>query len=260
MSSTNTDPTLCGVVKVASSKAKGEISMASVTKRLQFHVSMERALSFVCLGGLLAFAVSIGSAGAQDATPTAGSPYDPANCTTEPISTDHVSMLLATPVPSPVPPVTEHGIVSLPSGVPADDATVAAVTEVIHQLWACNNARNKAALYNNFTDQAIQETIGFTEGTSWDTAELRADVAAALTPGEPRTAEEWAAIDALVSATAYDDGQVGVLLLNTDPLVANGDQVLDYFRFVLVDGAYKVSAVTLDPYDLTPDYGFEKAA
>jgi hypothetical protein len=210
------------------------------------------------LGALTA--VAAGASAQDSATPTA-LPVDPALCTTEPISTDHAAMLLATPVPGPELALTDHGVVALPTGSPADEATVAAVGDVLSQLWACNNARNKGAVFALFTDQALQETIGFTGGASWDAADLRAEVAAALTPGEPRPQEEWASIDTLVSVTSYSDGQVGVLVLNTDPTVADGDQVLDYFRFVS-DGSdgYKVSQVILDPYDLTAGYGFEKAA
>lgn len=215
-------------------------------------------LSVVGIASLLALPIARSSA--QDATPTAVLSYDPANCITDPISTDHMSELLATPVATPDWPVSDGGVVVLPTGVPSDDAELTAVASTSEQLWSCNNARNKGAVYALFTDEAIQETIGFTEAGSWDAADLRADVAAALTPGEPRTQEEWAKIDAIVSATTYSDGQVGVLILNSDPLVADGDQVLDYFRFVITDGIAKVSAVVLDPYDLTSGYGFEKAA
>jgi len=215
-------------------------------------------LSVIGFASMLGLPVT--QSAAQDATPVAAISVDPANCTTDPVSTDHMSMLMATPVAQPDLPVTDGGIVALPAGAPAGEAELTAVTSTIEQLWACNNARNKAAVYALFTDQAIQETIGFTEGASWDAADLRADVAAALTPGEPRAAEEWATIDAIVSATTYDDGQVGVLILNSDPLVADGDQVLDYFRFVLEDGVAKVSGVVLDPYDLTSGYGFEKSS
>jgi hypothetical protein len=222
---------------------------------------MKRTLRSLALA-LGVLAVVAVNAGAQ-ATPTPTGPeaFDPALCTAEEISTDHAAMLLATPVPAPEPPLTDHGVVALPTGSPADDATVAAVGDVLTQLWACNNARNKAAVFGLFTDQALQETIGFTGGASWDEAELRAEVATALTPGEPRPQEEWASIDAIVGVTAYPDGHVGVLVLNTDPAVAGGDQVLDYFRFEPdAAGGYKVSQVLLDPYDLTTGYGFEKAA
>ncbi len=199
---------------------------------------------------------------AQEATPIVVTDLsvDPANCTTEPISTDHAAQLLSTPVAQPELPLTDAGIVALPSGVPSTEAELAPVLVTLEQLWACNNARDKARVYANFTDQAIQETIGFTEGSSWDQADLRADVAAALTPGDPRTPEEWATVNAIVSATTYEDGQIGVLILNTDPFVANGAEVQDYFRFVIEDGVAKVSGVVLDPYDLTPVYGFNKAA
>jgi hypothetical protein len=193
-------------------------------------------------------------------TPTESIAVDPALCSTEPVSTDHAAALLATPVPSPDLPLTDQGIVALPAGAPADDATVVAIGDVLSQLWACNNARNKAAVFGLFTDQALQETVGVTDGSTWDAADLRADVAAALTPGEPRPPEEWATIDAIVSVTVDSDGQVGVLLLNTDPAVAEGDQVLDYFRFTSTDGGYRVSRVILDPFDLTAGYGFEKTA
>jgi hypothetical protein len=197
---------------------------------------------------------------AQDATPVTANPYDPANCTTAPISVDHAAMLMATPVAAPEPALSEDGLVALPAGVPATEEQMTAINATIEQLWACNNGRNKGAVYALFTDQAIQESIGFTEGSSWDIAELEAAVALKLVPGDPRTPDEWATVDAIVSATAYDDGQVGVLIVNTDPLVANGQQVQDYFKFVIEDGVAKVSGVILDPYDLTPDYGFEKAS
>ncbi len=215
-------------------------------------------LSAVALTSMVALPLS--GAFAQDATPVPTISVDPANCTTEGISTDHAAELLSTPVAQPELALTDAGIVALPMGVPSTEAELAPVLVAIEQLWSCNNARDKAAVYANFTDQAIQETIGFTEGSSWDQADLRADVAAALTPGDPRAEEEWASVNAIVSATTYEDGQIGVLILNTDPLVANGAEVQDYFKFVIEDGVAKVSQVILDPYDLTPIYGFNKTA
>lgn len=234
-----------------------------MNERLHTSSLRSRAVRTIAIAGIAAgMTLPAFSAMAQDATPVAAVTIsvDPANCTTELISTDHMASLLATPVAQPELPLDSTGVVALPTGAPADDAQLAAVSATISTLWSCNNARNKAAVYAQFTDQAIQETIGFTEGSSWDSADLRADVAAALTPGEPRTEDEWATVNSIVSATGYADGQVGVLVLNTDPLVADGDQVLDYFRFVIEDGVAKVSGVILDPFDLTAGYGFEKAS
>jgi hypothetical protein len=225
--------------------------------------------------GALVFAVllasAIGGTVYAQGTPTPGGaltpytfspPFAPApdQCTTTAISTDTAASLLATPVAAVTPPVTDHGIVALPSGVPADEATTTAVDAVLTQLWACNNARNKAAILTLMTDQAIQQSFGDTSGESFDMADLRADVAVALTPGEPRTTDELASIDAVASVLQQSDGQVGVLVLNTDPTVADGDQVLDYFAFVSDGGTWKVSNVVLDPFDLTPNYGFEKTS
>jgi len=215
----------------------------------------------IVIAGLAAMlALPLAQSLAQDATPVAANSYDPSNCTTAPIAVDHAAMLLATPVAAPEPPLADDGLVALPTGVPATEEQMTAIDATIGHLWACNNARNKGAVYALFTDQAIQESVGFTEGSSWDIAELEAAVALKLVPGDPRTPEEWATVDAIVSATVYDDGQVGVLIVNTDPLVANGQQVQDYFKFVIENGVAKISQIILDPYDLTPDYGFERAA
>jgi hypothetical protein len=40
----------------------------------------------------------------------------------------------------------------------------------------------------------------------------------------------------------------------------DGDEVLDFFWFVSVDGVYQVSGVLLNPLDLAPGYGFEKTS
>jgi len=199
-------------------------------------------------------------ASAQSATPVAGVNVDPGNCMTEPISTDDASALLATPVASPELPMTGNGIVALPAGDPADAQTATDVEAVVSQLWSCNNARDKARVLGLFTDQAIQESFGSAEGSTWDLAALRADVAAALTPGDPRSEDEWATVDDLVSVTVLENGQIGVLILNSDPFVLDGDQVLDYFQFEQSEGTYLVSSFVLDPFDLTPEYGFEKNA
>ncbi len=219
-----------------------------------------RACAYAGLSAFLMIMAGGDRITAQEATPAAAIEVAPAACASDPIDTDHAAALMATPVASPELPLSDAGVVALPEGSPADDQTIAAVESVVSQLWSCNNARDKARVFGLFTDEAIQETVGFTEGSSWDTAELRAEVAAVLTPGEPRTQEEWASVDEIVSVTTLADGQVGVLILNSDPFVMDGDQVLDYFQFVSVDGEYKVSAVVLDPFDMTAGYGFEKSS
>jgi hypothetical protein len=220
---------------------------------------------------VLLFAASLwAEVSAQDAAtpepaPTSLIPYafegpfapSPELCTVTPISTDLAASLLATPVAIVEPPTTSHGTVVIPAGTPADSDTTTAILDVLTKLWACNNASNRGAILGLFTNDAIQSTFGFTEATQWDLAELRANVAAALTPGEPRAEDEWASIDGIASVLQLPDGRIGVLVLNTDPGVANGHPVLDYFVFVLQDNSYRLDEIILDPFDLTPDYGWD---
>ena len=227
-------------------------------------------LALICM-----FAIAIaatGSVAAQDATPGStattltaynfSAPYAPSAdlCTIAPMSTDAVANLLATPTPLFEPPLNANGTVALPGGVPADDAATAGVLAALTQLWACNNAGNPASMIAVFSPAGLQQMLGVTADSTWSLEAIRAEVAAALTPSEPRPAGELASIDAIISVLAQPDGSIGVLVLNSDPRVADGDQVLDYFAFTTTDGTtYQLSTVILDPFDLTSGYGFDKA-
>ena len=208
--------------------------------------------------------VSAQDASTPQAVPSSIEPYSfdgpfapsPNLCTVTPISTDVAASLLATPVAAVEPQLTSHGIVAIPGGTPAYVDTATAITDVLTKLWACNNASNLGAMLGLFTDEAVQSTFGFTDDTEWDLAELRSNVAAALTSGEPRTEDERSSIDGIASVLQQQDGRIGALVLNTDPGVANGHPVLDYFAFVLQDEGWKLDEIVLDPFDLTPEYGF----
>jgi hypothetical protein len=232
-----------------------------------------KQVRLICALSALGIALLMGTPTlAQDATPAAGAtslkansfaaPYAPSPdlCTIAPMSTDDVANLLATPTPLFSPPVTENGIVALPGGTVADEAATAGVLETLTQLWACNNAQNTGSIAALFSPAGLQQTLGVTEDSTMSLEAIRAKVAAKLTPEEPRAEADWASIDAVVSVLAQPDGSIGVLVLNSDPLVSEGDQVLDYFAFTTEDGStYQLSTIILDPFDLTPDYGFEKA-
>lgn len=220
-------------------------------------------LIMILAGAVLAFG---GTAAvlAQDAPLTANSfdtPFTPAPelCTITPLSTDEAAATLATPSPLPEWPITDGGIIALPSGTPADQATVDGVLASITQFWACNNAQNMAALLAVFSDEGLQMTLGVTEESAYSYEEIRAAVAAEMTPSDPRPEEEWASIDAVISVLSEADGSVGVLILNSDPNVNEGDQVLDYFNFVQGDAGWQLSRVILDPFDLADDYGYDWA-
>ena len=219
---------------------------------------------FVALSVLGMILFSAGGVLAQDTTETltAGTfaaPYTPSAdlCTTAPMSTDDAASLLATPTPLIEWEITANGIIALPGGTAADEATTTAVLTTLSQMWACNNAQNSAAILSLFSPEGLQMTAGVTEDSAWSYEEIRAAVAAKLTPEDPRAEADYASIDAVVSVLLQADGTVGVLVLNSDPLLAEGDQVLDYFSFVNNGTSWQISRVALDPFDLTPDYGYE---
>ena len=227
---------------------------------------------WICAVSALGLALLAGTpALAQDATPAAmatsltansfAAPYAPSPdlCTIAPMSTDDVANVLATPTPLFSPSVTANGIVALPGGTVADDAATTGVLATLTQLWACNNAQNSASMLALFSTAGLQQTLGVTDDSTWSLEAIRAKVAAELTPEDPRPEADWASIDAVFSVLAQPDGSIGVLVLNSDPLVSDGDQVLDYFAFTTDGTTYQLSTVILDPFDLTPDYGFEKA-
>jgi hypothetical protein len=230
---------------------------------------IRQVVAGLALLGVMAFSSS--GVLAQDATPPASdtltansfaAPFAPSAdlCTTAPMSTDDAAALLATPTALVEWPITDHNIIALPGGTPADEATTAGVLGTLTQMWACNNAQNSAAILSLFSPEGLQMTAGVTEDSTWSYEEIRAAVAAKLTPEDPRAEADYASIDAVVSVLLQEDGTVGVLVLNSDPLINDGDQVLDYFSFVNNGGTWQISRVALDPFDLAPDYGFDGEA
>jgi hypothetical protein len=246
------------------------VSFESAATLKGVHVMKMVTITSMAVALILSMAVADTTFAQDDATPTAGKselsaysfdgPYspDPELCTATPTSTDLVANLLATPVAVEEPALTSNGIVSLPSGSPANDTITSSVIDTLTQLWACNNAANSAAILGLMTDDAIQQTFG-TDEPSTDFAELRGSVAELLTPGDPRTSDDLASIDAIVSILDEGDGHIGALVLNSDPRVADGSPVLDYFQFEQQGDIYEVSRIVLDPFDLTTGYGFEAA-
>ncbi|MGD9856985.1 MAG: hypothetical protein AB7U20_18705, partial [Planctomycetaceae bacterium] len=123
------------------------------------------------------------------------------------------------------------------------------------QFWACNNAGNRQAMVAVFTPQGIADLYGL--DLELGDADLRAAVAAALTPGEPRPAEEISGIDGIVSIVTLSDGRVASLVVNTDPRIAGGAQVLDLVIMVNEGGSYMIDTFIGDPFNLTPGYGID---
>lgn len=177
-------------------------------------------------------------------------------CTAPAASTDETADQLATLDPRPDPALTNNGLIAIPAVGPADQTSISGVLATLTQFWACNNAGNRPALVSVFTPQGVADLYGF--DLDLGDAELRALVAAALTPGEPRPVEEVSGIDGITSIVLLEDGRIAALVVNTDPRIAGGDQVTDLIVFVQQDGAYLIDEFIGDPFDQTPGYGHEK--
>jgi hypothetical protein len=179
-----------------------------------------------------------------------------AQCTAEGVSTDEIADALIAAEPREPLELTDNNLVAIPALGPADSATIDGVLATLTQFWACNNAGNRPAMVSVFTPNAIADLYGI--DLTLSDADLRSVVAGALTPSDPRPEEEISGIDGILAITALSDGRVAALVLNTDPRIAGGDQVLDLIIFIEQGGQYLVDAFVGDPFDQTPGYGFEQ--
>ena len=186
-----------------------------------------------------------------------GDPVAPAasQCTAAPASTDDVAASLLELESRRTPALTANGVIAIPAVGPADQPAIDGVLATLTQFWACNNAGQRAALVSTLTPQGIAELYDLDLSAGEEA--VRAGVAAALTPGEPREPESWPASTAFRRSSTLDDGRIAALVLNTDPAIAEGDQVLDLFIFIEQDGAYLVDSFVGDPFDMIPEYGFD---
>ncbi len=176
-------------------------------------------------------------------------------CTVEPASTDDVADLLIATDPREDVPLTDNLLVAIPATGPASAAVIDSVLDTLTQFWACNNAGNRQAMVAVFTAQGIADLYGI--DLEMSDADLRAAVAASLTSGEPRPAEEISGIDGIISIVTLQDGRVVALVVNTDPRIAGGQQVLDLIILINEGGTYKIDTFIGDPFNLTPGYGID---
>lgn len=243
-------------------------------------IDVKRLFASGLLLAVLMMGLSTSFAAAQDATPVAadepaatpvaaipvtlgawvvGDEASPlaVQCTAPAASTDETADQLTALDPRPEPALTDNGLIAIPAVGPADQTAINGVLTTLTQFWACNNAGNRPALVSVFTPQGIADLYGF--DLELGDAELRALVAAALTPGEPRPAEEVSGVDGITSVVLLEDGRVAALVVNTDPRIAGGDQVTDLIILTEVDGEYMIDEFIGDPFDQTPGYGHEKA-
>jgi hypothetical protein len=226
----------------------------------------------ICSLIALSVALVSGAATAQEATPVAeeagtplalapfsvDEPFAPSAdaCTVEPVDASAVASSLGTPVPVTEPEITANGINRIVVTGAADSAAVDQVLDTLTEFWACINAGNRAAMASLMTTGGI---VSFFEiDTSVSQADLDAAVESALAPADPRGEDELASIDGVLSVVWLEDGRTAALVLNTDPRIAGGDQVIDMVVFVNLNNALRIDLFLADPFDQMPDYGYEK--
>lgn len=185
-------------------------------------------------------------------------PFTPApdECTADAIDPAQLATSLATPIPVSSPNLTSHDIEALSVTGLADAATIDGVIDTLTLFWACTNAGNRPAVASLMTPAAISQFYGI--DLSLTGSDLEDAVASSLSNSGDRPEEDWSSIDGVLTVEYLGDGRTGALVLNTDPYVNGGDQVLDLVIFVNLNGVYQVDSFVFDPFDLTPGYGYEK--
>jgi hypothetical protein len=172
------------------------------------------------LAVMVLLGLASGGVAAQDASPAADDfvTPDPADCTAEPRTVDELRAYLATPAASTPAAATSA------EGEPADDETVAAVTAVVDEFYACINANAFLRSYALYTDSFLASSIAGAD-LNPDALDLFA------TPIAPQAENERVSI-AIVDVTALDDGRVRVAVVSRSPL---GDNVESTATYILVE-------------------------
>jgi hypothetical protein len=195
--------------------------------------------SMLAVGLLLAVGVTR-SAKAQDATPTVDLSPNADECTIEPRSLADLQAMVGTPPAAGSGEATDVALAAtpvtaeLPSGVPADTATVEAVTKAIRRNFACYNAGNGLAGLAGLTDEYVIKLIGL--------AVFDEDTVGILSASPvPLSEDKQTVLYDVRDVLVYPDGRVGALVdyygPTSPPDSATGLET-DLFIFKEVDGVW----------------------
>ena len=203
---------------------------------------MARLLLALSAGWALAIGLATGT-GAQEATPSTGA----AECTVQPY--DLTTVL--TPADGTPTAVATPGDRSTdrPTGEPADEEVVAAVTETIRQFVGCINLGYSFRVLYLFTPEYLQRFVDEEIGplTAEELEELDMLVAEE-DPSEPRPPEERTLIISIDDIEVLEDGRVVATVVGDDRSQPEGPSPV-YFVFEEVEGRYLID----DVIDLQPD-------
>ena len=195
---------------------------------------------------VVATALGVASAAlAQEATPSAGA----AECTVEPYDlTTAIQLGEGTPIAAASPEATPT---ERPTGQPADEATVAAVTETIEQFVGCFNLGYQLRIIVLFTPAYLQTFLAQDESLTAEEISDLNEAAARESPDEPLAADQQTVIHSIGEVEVLDDGRVIATVIGDDRSEEGGPSPI-YFIFAEVDGRYLIDGV-IDPQpDATP--------
>jgi hypothetical protein len=148
---------------------------------------------------------------AQEATPAVDLSPNPEECTVEPRILEDLQALVGTPAPEGAGEATMIALAAspvpfeLPTGEPADEATIAAITAVLRQQFACYNAGEGLRGLALLTDDFIISQVGL--------AVFDEDLIAFLIAEPvPLPEEQQTQLLGVREVTLYTDGRVGALV------------------------------------------------
>jgi hypothetical protein len=203
---------------------------------------MSRSLTFrVLIAGLFCCSlgvVAVPGAAAQEASPAAETDRSafvpaPEECVIEPLSAEAIALFATpaavNPAASPEAPIVPFGA---PDGDPADAETVAAVSAVNREAWACINGGDWPRFLAYWTTELVHQTF------------LPEDIA--FLTSQPVVAppiDEQTALYATLDVEILPDGRVGLYeVVDTagDPLPVE----INYQIFVLTDHGWRLDGFT----------------
>jgi hypothetical protein len=179
--------------------------------------------------------------GGQEGTPSAGA----AACTVEPYDLTEVLE------PGPATPAAEATVapppVERPTGEPADEAVVAAVTETIEQFVDCYNLGYELRILFLFTPDYLRVFVAENLGPlTEDEIEQLNELAATEKPVGPLAEDEQTVLYGVEEVELLADGRVVATALGDDLATAPAGPSPLYFLFEEVDGRYLIDGV-IDP-------------
>ena len=207
---------------------------------------MSRPLLALLVVLAAAIALAAGVA-AQDGTPSTGA----AECTVEPYD---LTTVLEPSDGSPAAAASpESAPTERPSGEPADEAVVAAVTETVEQIIGCINQGYQIRVLFLFTPDYIRRFVAEFAGplTEEEIAQLN-ELAASEEPQGPLPEDQQTILRSIEDVEVLEDGRVVATVIGDDRAEPGGPNPI-YFIFDEVDGRYLIDGV-IDPQpDGTPE-------